>query len=133
MFASVMGNSKVAEVIKDATNVAYKDEYDYCKRVVCSVNQVTSQKAALLDKEVEILSVMCKMSIQGTDYMKNKLVMKELELCGVDPICHGTMRNYRTKLVKKGWLVGRHLNMLMKKAVNNGGISIGIFYVKSPA
>lgn len=126
-----MANGKVAEVLKDATNVAYKNEYEYCKRVVCAIDSVSGEKASLLDKHIELLSVMCKMSLTGIDYMKNKLVMRELEACGVEPICHGTMRNYRSKLKKKGWLVGRQFNILLRKAIANGGISIGIFHSKA--
>lgn len=122
-----MGIVKVSEVLKDATKVAYRDEYEYCRRAIRAIMAVVGPRGYLLDKEVEILTVMCKMCIEGGDYMSSRAVIGQMAECGVEVVSMGTMRNYRTKLKKRGWLDGRQFNMLLRRAIANGGISVGIF------
>lgn len=118
---------KVTDIFENATLAAYDDKLKYCKRIVQAVMSVTSDRANLLDKEAEVLSVMCKLCIEGKEYMRSKQVLEEMEKCGVEVVGVGTLRNYRGKLKKKGWIEGKQLNGLLMKAIKDGAFCLGIF------
>ena len=113
----------MSEIMKGAMKVAYRNEMEYCRRVVDTVNSVAKTENCLLEKECEIVTLMCKICIDGGDYMKSKPVIELMK----EKVCQGTMRNYRSKIRKKGWLEGKGFNMVMRRAIKEGGIGLGIF------
>lgn len=123
-----MGKTKATEIVKGATIVAYPDNYRYCNKVIETLMSVVSADKILEKKEVEIVSVMCGMCIDGKNYMRVPDVMEEMEKCGVDPVVEQTLRNYWSSIRRKGWLVGRQLNLKMMKAIKDERFSLCIFF-----
>lgn len=122
-----MERAKISDILRDGRKVAYSNEYEFCKRVIGAVMSIAGSQFLLVDKEVEILGVMCKMCIEGGEFMKSRKVIEEMEKCGVEVVSSDTMRNYRSKIKKKGWIKGNQLNMDLRKAIEDGGMSVGIF------
>lgn len=123
-----MGKVKANDIVKSATIVAYPDNYRYCNKVIETLMSVVSSDKVLENKEVEIVSVMCSMCIDGKDYMRVQDVLREMDTCGVDPVVEQTLRNYWTAIRRKGWLVGRQLNLKLLRAIKDERFSLLIFF-----
>lgn len=125
-----MANQKIQDMLLGATKVAYKSKFEYCQKVVRSLLSLAPERASLVDKEVEILCVMCKMCLDGNEsaIMKGNSVLKEMEELGLSLVTVNTLRNYRYNMRRRGWLEGDKLNMRLRKAISDGGFCTGIFF-----
>lgn len=122
-----MGKAKVSDVIRDATTVVYGDGHKFCNKIIRALLSVVSDDKVLKNKEVEIIGVMCKMCVEGKDYMKASDVVREIDMCGYEPVGEQTLRNYQSALRRKGWLEGRQFNMKLMRAIKDGRFSVMIF------
>lgn len=123
-----MKKADVTEIVQGATCVAYPDKYKYCMKVVEALGSIAVKKNVLENKEVEIVSAMCSLCMEGGNYMHVESLQAELERCGVAPVCDQVLRNYWTSIRKKGWLNGRQFNMKMLKAIKEGRMTLLIFF-----
>ena len=125
----MMGEVKKEEpksTVGKPMDIGYRDEFDFCKRVVRAVMAITNKKKALDGKEIEIVGVMCKLCINGKQ-PDLKLIGSEMKVCGVSDIGYQTLRNYMSSIKTKGWIVGKKLNPIMVKAIEDGGFRVGIW------
>jgi hypothetical protein len=121
-------NAVVQKVMDGAMKRAYTNEYEYCSRVIKALMAVCSDGAVLMKKELEILAVMCVVCRNGGEYMRSDTIIEAMNEMGLSAPQIDTMRNYRNWIKRKGWIRGKELNASLMKAMDEGGICIGIFY-----
>lgn len=126
IFMAVMV-AKPIEVFKKALAPSCGNGYTFCKKVVLMTMLLGKRELQLLDKEVEVLSVMCKCQMDGLDAMNVRTLMDVMKECGVSGIGVGTLKNYKTKLRNKGWVEGKRLHFRIREAIADGGSAVGIF------
>lgn len=123
-----MDKNKVVGIIKSGKFTDYTDGFEYCKRVIRILMSLTGERHLLVNKQVEILGVMCKLCVEGREHMDDMAVMAGMRECGVEDIGYGTLRNYKSQIKRKGWIQGKRLRLELMKAINDGGLAVGVFY-----
>lgn len=114
----------------------YTDALECYQRTIRAIMALGNEKTHLMPKEVEILSAMCLAVSRGENINDHRLVRKLMVDNGLSHVSAGTFRNYKSTIKKAGWLVpserGYALNMYLAKAVEHGGMSIGVFLNDKP-
>lgn len=113
-------------------NVGYQDPLECYQRIVRAILSIGRNETYLMPREVDILSAMCLAVRRGQDINNHEEIRKLMRDEGMGHVSAGTFRNYKSNIKKAGWLVekmnGKYgLHMLLEKAVENGGIVVGVF------
>ena len=116
-------------ILKDSTRREFTDGYEYCMRVIMLLQSIGKPEYKLVPRELEVLSVMCKMCVDGKadKAFHGPSVVKAMKDCGVDPLQVDSIRNSRYFLKQKKWITGKSLSLRLMKAIGDGGFAVGVF------
>lgn len=128
-----MDRSKLNDILKETTLVGYTDGYQYCRKIIMLLMSMAKPEHRLVPREVEVLSVMCKMCVDGKSdkAFHGPSVVKAMEECGVDPLQVDSIRNSRYFLKQKKWITKDTLSLRMMKAISDGGLTVGVLLNKT--
>lgn len=121
----VVTTRNTEKVVIPVTNIVYRNEFDFCRKVVRLIMCTAPKEKKLENRMVDVLGAMCKMCSEGREYMNVENVHQELEECGVKMKLQ-TLYNYITPIKNKGWIVDGGLHKKILTAINDRGMQVGI-------